>query len=256
MILRQTRPTQEDVREYHELALSTLRHRTGEEQERDAERHRKNLKRVQQVMGPPQEAGRVLLDIGTGRGEFLELAQQASWLVLGTELSPVVAAKAQEQRGIEVLAGQLTEIPFGGRTFDAITMWDVLDYLPNPGEALRFLHRLLRPRGVLFLSVTNADETMLKHKLKPTESNPLGDLEPGDDARLTHFQAKTLRQALTRNGYEIKDFSGEGKSGGGAWWAGPLKGALKLSSGMDLSPTLHAVVVTDRAPVKRAENYE
>jgi 2-polyprenyl-3-methyl-5-hydroxy-6-metoxy-1,4-benzoquinol methylase len=259
VILRQTRPTLEDIREAHEALFNSARHRTAEEQERDWERHKKNLRQVQNIMGPQQEAGRILLDIGTGRGDFLELAQQGGWLVVGTELSAEIARAVHAQRGIEILAGPLAEIPFSGRTFDAITLWDVLDYVPDPGATLRLIKRLLRPRGTLFLTVANADAPLLQHKLKPAATGPapLGELAPGENSRLTHFEAKTLRNALKLAGYEVKDFVGEGKPTTGGWLGGGLmKNVLKLGAGVDLSPTLHVVAVIDHNPVQKPQDYE
>lgn len=93
-----------------------------------------------------------VLDIGCGRGEFLDLAQRGGLRTAGVEISLDAATRAV-MRGHEVLHGSATDTCFpAGVKFDAICMWDVLEHLDRPGDALRNTLSALAPNGRLFIA--------------------------------------------------------------------------------------------------------
>jgi 2-polyprenyl-3-methyl-5-hydroxy-6-metoxy-1,4-benzoquinol methylase len=95
-----------------------------------------------------------LLDVGCGAGQFLAFARARGWSQLvGLELAPEAAALARRASGAEVHEATLEggALPEGG--FAVVTLWDVLEHLPDPGQALDRLGRLLRPGGLLMLGV-------------------------------------------------------------------------------------------------------
>ena len=97
--------------------------------------------------------GRVL-DIGCGRGRLLEAFRRRGWDVQGTELGED-AARHPRAVGIPVHVGPLASAPWPDASFDAVTMWHVLEHWPDPAEPLSRAARLLRPGGVLFVGVPN-----------------------------------------------------------------------------------------------------
>ncbi|MBN1135260.1 MAG: class I SAM-dependent methyltransferase [Anaerolineae bacterium] len=98
-----------------------------------------------------------LLDLGCGSGGFLrEMQRLPGWQVQGIELSQEMAAFGREQLGLEVQAGTLEEARLPDDAFDVVTMWDVLEHLPDPLSALREIHRILKSGGVLISSSPNA----------------------------------------------------------------------------------------------------
>jgi SAM-dependent methyltransferase len=102
------------------------------------------------------EPGRIL-DIGCASGAFLDLAQIAGWQVVGLEPSEMLCHKAQtllRGRG-EVLCENLEQANLGKSCFDAVTLWDVLEHIPNPVTFLQKCEGLLRPGGNIFLNVPN-----------------------------------------------------------------------------------------------------
>lgn len=96
-----------------------------------------------------------LLDIGCGTGLFLNLARQAGMRVQGIEMSPSAAAYARGKYDLEVHCGTIEDAGLAGCSFDIITMWQVLEHLPQPVAALRQAARALRSGGVLLLTVPN-----------------------------------------------------------------------------------------------------
>jgi SAM-dependent methyltransferase len=95
---------------------------------------------------------RRLLDAGCGSGEFLTLARAQGWTAEGIEVSPRAAALAR-RRGLAVYDGP-GELP--DDHFDAVTLWNVVDFLLRPVEQMRELHRVVAPRGLVFLRTPNA----------------------------------------------------------------------------------------------------
>ncbi|MBC8161790.1 MAG: class I SAM-dependent methyltransferase [Roseiflexaceae bacterium] len=107
----------------------------------------------------PPVAGRArrLLDIGCASGLFLETMQRLpGWQVEGVELDQATAQATSARLGVPVFAGPFEQAAFQCGSFDAITLWDVLEHLHEPLSSLRSIRRLLRPGGVLFVRVPDS----------------------------------------------------------------------------------------------------
>lgn len=92
-----------------------------------------------------------LLDIGAGTGDFLVAARSKGWEVTGFEPNDKAAAIARSKD--VALSSDTDTLP--SSTFGAITMWHVLEHVPDPKAQLDELHRLLKPGGVAFVAVPN-----------------------------------------------------------------------------------------------------
>jgi SAM-dependent methyltransferase len=97
----------------------------------------------------------LVLDIGCGRGHLLDAFRRRGWQVQGTELSERSARFPREVLGLPVHVGPADRLPFEPSTFDAVTMWHVLEHWPDPRLAIAEAHRLLRPDGVFMVGVPN-----------------------------------------------------------------------------------------------------
>lgn len=96
-----------------------------------------------------------LVDVGCGTGGFLDLARRRHGArCSGVELDPALAARAG-RRGLDVTTGDFGHGPQG--EFDVVTMFQVLEHLPDPRAALSRAFSLLRPGGVLCVEVPIAD---------------------------------------------------------------------------------------------------
>lgn len=92
-----------------------------------------------------------LLDIGAGTGEFLLICKKNGWQVTGIEPSDKAKTIAQK-KGIHI------ETALGGlpdHAFDVITMWHVLEHVPDLNHQLDELKRLLKPNGTIIIAVPN-----------------------------------------------------------------------------------------------------
>lgn len=94
-----------------------------------------------------------ILDIGAGSGFFLSVMKEANWSVSGMEPEKVGRESAAEL-GIELRAS-LDD--FNGESFGAITLWHVLEHLPNLKGDFQKLMDLLEPNGHLIIAVPNRE---------------------------------------------------------------------------------------------------
>jgi len=110
------------------------------------------VRRVRKYFSRP---GKVL-DIGCGQGTFLQMLQNEGWKCWGTELTEE-SARRTSRLGIPVYAGEFDENRFPPHSFDLITLWQVLEHLPDPGKILKGSSRLLKKGGILAISTPNID---------------------------------------------------------------------------------------------------
>ncbi len=103
-------------------------------------------------LGPPPRAGARLLDVGAAYGFAVAEARRAGWRACGIEISTAASRRAQAAAAGCVAVAHALKAPFPDACFEAITLWDVLEHLPDPHAALAELTRLLAPGGVLALS--------------------------------------------------------------------------------------------------------
>lgn len=153
---------------------------------------------VEAAVGRPP--GRVL-DVGCGRGLLLRAFQRRGWEVQGTELSEAAAAYAREVLGLQVSIGELAGLGFPAGHFDAVTLWHVLEHLPDPQLLLAEVRRILKPGGVLFLGVPNFGGWEAR-------GCRAGWFHLDVPRHLTHFTRDNLKQALETAGFQDWAWSG------------------------------------------------
>lgn len=93
-----------------------------------------------------------LLDFGCGTGDFLRFASTAGFEVCGIEPDSS-ARKISQSKGINVY--DISYLDDSTNSFDAITLWHVLEHTYDPLETLSQLKNILRPGGVIILALPN-----------------------------------------------------------------------------------------------------
>jgi 2-polyprenyl-3-methyl-5-hydroxy-6-metoxy-1,4-benzoquinol methylase len=95
-----------------------------------------------------------ILDIGCGTGAFLQTMQEADWNITGLEPDVVARTKASELYNIQPQEpAKLFELPAG--SFNAITMWHVLEHVHELHTYIRQIAALLATNGKAFIAVPN-----------------------------------------------------------------------------------------------------
>ncbi len=145
----------------------------------------------------PVAAGARVLDVGCGGGRYLRALREAGYAVSGTDVDFGLAARLHEELGLDVHAGALPDVDLPAGSFDAITLWWVLEHTHDPVATLRAAHRLLRPGGWIVVSVQNF--ASLGRLLFGRFWHHLD--VPG---HLYQFEPATLRAALELAGFAIQ----------------------------------------------------
>ena len=108
------------------------------------------LKNKVKLINAQSEKGKIL-DIGAGTGDFLVVAKNDGWQTTGIEPSSK-AKKIALNKGVN-FAANLSDLE--SHSFDVITMWHVLEHVPNLDEYIIELKRLVRPTGTIIIAVPN-----------------------------------------------------------------------------------------------------
>ena len=113
-----------------------------------------SLKRKLKLINSFSSEDKKLLDVGCGTGDFLQIAQQNSWTVSGIEPNDDARQIANVKTNDSVYnIEQLLEFP--KQSFDVISLWHVLEHLPNLEERVSILISLLKENGRLIIAVPN-----------------------------------------------------------------------------------------------------
>ncbi|RMF84222.1 MAG: class I SAM-dependent methyltransferase [Nitrospinota bacterium] len=148
-----------------------------------------------------------LLDVGCALGIFLSIARERGWEVYGVDISPYAASYAQKVLGLDVVAGEIEDAQFPSRWFDVVTLWDVIEHLPDPSRSLQEIHRTLKDDGLLLVNTPNEAGLLrllagLIFRLSGGKiSYPVRKLY--HQFHLYYFTPQTLQTLLEKNGFRL-----------------------------------------------------
>ncbi|MCL5773610.1 MAG: class I SAM-dependent methyltransferase [Firmicutes bacterium] len=171
-----------------------------------------------ECLGNLMKPGR-LLDIGCSYGQFMAAARDKGWKVTGVEPCVAAARHAREHYKIEAINDIFTEEKFQPESFDAVTMWDTLIYMPDPSTNLLTIKNILKKSGVLVIRVDDIEalypriEGMFRSIRKKWSH-----LEPG--VNLYNFSRKTLKAMLEKCGFKVLRIANSEK----LWWSVSVPG--------------------------------
>ena len=150
-----------------------------------------HARHLEKIVGP--SAGRSLLDVGCYTGVFVEVALSRGWKARGVEPSHWAASYAQSQ-GLPVIEGTLETAQLPDDSEDVVTLWDVIEHLPNPLEQLREVARVTKSGGWTVLHTMDIDS--LAARL-------MGERWPWFmDMHVVYFSQRTLATMLQQVGFE------------------------------------------------------
>jgi 2-polyprenyl-3-methyl-5-hydroxy-6-metoxy-1,4-benzoquinol methylase len=136
-----------------------------------------------------------LLDYGCGTGAFLQATTQDDWKAFGVEPSKEARTEAQKVTHSKVYES-LAEIE--NNTFDAITLWHVLEHVPDLNELLQKLRSILSENGTIFIAVPNHSSW---------DGDNYKEYWAGYDVprHLWHFSHETMKALVENNGLKLKE---------------------------------------------------
>lgn len=151
-----------------------------------------------------------LLDVGCAAGFFLAEAR-AHYEVQGVELSTWSSAYARDRLNLPVFTGTLQDAQLPADHFDVVTLWDVIEHVPEPVPVLAAAARVLKPGGRLVLSTGDWGSAYAQargadwHLMTPPW-------------HLTMFSRASLQAAAERAGLRVVGWRSEGVAGDGPLW--------------------------------------
>ena len=113
-----------------------------------------SLKRKLKLINSFKTEQKTLLDFGCGTGDFLNTAQNNNWIVSGIEPNKEARLIANSKTNQAVFDSNHIN-NFEKQSFDVITLWHVLEHVPNLEAQIVQLKALLKPSGVLIIAVPN-----------------------------------------------------------------------------------------------------
>lgn len=162
----------------------------------DAPRYLKTYRRRRRLLRRHFDTPGRVLDVGCAAGYFLEVMQGEGWDVLGLEPSSAILPQAIERLGEgNAIGGVLGEAELGEGSFDLVTLWDVIEHIPDPARALHEIRRLLAPGGKLLIETQNVSSLAAKVLGRKWQHYKHAE-------HIYHFNRRTLGRLLAEAGFE------------------------------------------------------
>ncbi len=140
-----------------------------------------------------------LLDIGAGTGYFAHTMKSRTWDVSAVEQSDVARQYSIDKFGLtafDSIDNCIEAEKNKNNKIDVITLWHVLEHLPDPNLAIQQFHSLLTHDGLLVVAVPNCDS----YDAKKYQHNWAAYDVP---RHLWHFQFKQLKSLIENNGFRL-----------------------------------------------------
>ncbi len=146
-----------------------------------------------------------ILDVGCAYGFFLNLARNRGWEVFGVDISEHAAEVARQLYGLNIFIGTLEESNFPDSFFDVVTLWTVLEHIPDPLSTLIEIRRILKPDGLLVIEIPNRDDLLVRTKilLGKISKGKLVNAEGLFTHHLYYFTEKSIRELCKRTNYKV-----------------------------------------------------
>lgn len=95
-----------------------------------------------------------ILDIGSGKGNFLAALDHAKFNKFGVEINKV-GFEASRKKRLQVFLGDVTKVNFGRQKFDVVSLWHVLEHIDNIHSLMKKIDSILAPNGILIFQIPN-----------------------------------------------------------------------------------------------------
>ncbi len=150
-------PTSEELRRFHEVEYRESYKGERSPKARNVYRSARLAAHRLKQIGHLLPAAARILDVGSGSGEWLAALQAANHRVSGVEADPYYGEFARRQYGVAVETNGILNLVRPADSLDVITMFHVLEHLPDPLAALRQMREWVLPGGLLIVEVPNTN---------------------------------------------------------------------------------------------------
>jgi 2-polyprenyl-3-methyl-5-hydroxy-6-metoxy-1,4-benzoquinol methylase len=149
-----------------------------------------------------------ILDIGSCMGDFLKVSQKYYSNCVGIDVAENMARYVETQLKLKVYIGSYSNVDFNER-FSCVHMSQVIEHIPNPQEWLHKTRKILDEKGILAMSVPNANSLprmfrlflkkigIIKGKWKDSSRTPDHLFEPS---------IPSILKFIDENGFEVLEY--------------------------------------------------
>lgn len=140
-----------------------------------------------------------LLDVGCSNGAFISIANSLGVKAEGIDPSEK-AVQNGINKGLNIHAGFLEDLAFPDNTFDAITLYEVIEHASEPMSLLKECHRILKPNGILLVGTGNVDSWTRWIKRSKWDFFDM----KHHGGHISFFSLKSLAILASRTGFTVK----------------------------------------------------
>ncbi len=146
---------------------------------------------------PRVGAGGRWLDIGCSAGFVLAAAEEAGFEAFGVELEPAAVAFGQQELGLaNIVCGTFDAQAYPDQFFDVISLYDVIEHVPDLQRTVAKLARVVKPGGLIEIRTPD-----LAHWRTPRDLAQWKEIKPSE--HLYYFSAATLTRLFARHGLRL-----------------------------------------------------
>jgi 2-polyprenyl-3-methyl-5-hydroxy-6-metoxy-1,4-benzoquinol methylase len=148
-----------------------------------------------------------LLDIGCGTGALLSRAAAQGFYCEGIEICSGLAHMARQHLGLKIHGDFLENLSLPHSSFDVVTMYDLIEHVPDPVRELQLACEILKPGGILFILTPN-DDALMRRIARVAYRWTLRGLERPMRRlyyvhHLSYFTDRSLQRLATASGLEV-----------------------------------------------------
>ena len=244
------RPENEDLGEYYD-SVNYISHNNSSDSVMDKVYQMVrsySLKKKVGLINAIDNGNKSLLDYGAGTGHFLLQAKQSGWEIGGVEISDDAREVALNDNGLELLTPSDFEVE--EEKYSVITLWHVLEHLPDLNEHLGNFYKSLQRGGKLVIAVPNHESEDGKHYAERWAALDV-------PLHLWHFKKKNIKALAEKHGFvfcEVKNMPfdsfyvsllsekiGENKGGVVSAFMNGLRSNLKGKSDKNMSSLIYVL---------------
>jgi len=138
-----------------------------------------------------------MIDVGCAMGFFVDEAAKGGWQVEALDISQFATEYVQKNFGHTAHNGSLLELDLPLGAYDLVTMWDVIEHVPDPQGYLQRVAELLKSGGVVELATPDVGSLPARFTGKQWIGYKLS------DEHVYYFSVKTLSAMLDKAGFDV-----------------------------------------------------
>ena len=153
-----------------------------------------NFLRIKKNLKIKKTSNYKILDVGTGGGTFLQVAENMGFKAIGVEPNKWLVKYIKNKSKLNILAGTLKDIKNKG--YNLICFWDVFEHVTDVNKTLKHCKKILNKDGQILINIPDYDSLARK---------VLGFKWPFFlNVHLYYFNKKTLSKLLKKHGFKFE----------------------------------------------------